>query len=128
MSSTVFDSLLFRDMFGTPAMRDVFSDTAYLERVVEVEVALAQAQSRLGLVPQDAADAIAALCHPAGLDHERLRRDTDNVGYPILPIVTQLAEQCGDAGGRRPGLPVVSAETWVRATSATSTRLRPVSI
>jgi 3-carboxy-cis,cis-muconate cycloisomerase len=80
-------------------MRDVFSDTAYMERVVEVEVALAQAESRLGLVPQDAAHAIATCCDPARLDHERLRRDTDNVGYPILPIVTQLAEQCGDAGG-----------------------------
>jgi 3-carboxy-cis,cis-muconate cycloisomerase len=92
MNSTVFDSLLFRDMFGTPAMREVFGDTAHLERVVQVEVALARVQARLGLVPQDAADAIAAACDPARLDHERLRRDTDNVGYPVLPVVTQLAE------------------------------------
>ncbi|MDQ0809476.1 3-carboxy-cis,cis-muconate cycloisomerase [Streptomyces sp. B3I7] len=99
MSSTVFDSLLFRDMFGTPAMRDVFSDAAYVKRITQVEVALARVQARLGFVPQDAADAIAALCDPTRLDHERLRRDTDNVGYPILPVVTQLAEQCGAAGG-----------------------------
>ena len=27
-ASTVIDSALFRDAFGTPAMREVFSDTA----------------------------------------------------------------------------------------------------
>ncbi|WP_369225686.1 adenylosuccinate lyase family protein [Streptomyces sp. R39] len=98
-SSTVFDSLLFRDMFGTPEMRAVFSDETYVETVVRVEVALAQAQARVGIIPQAAADAIATLCDPAQLDRDQLRHETDNVGYPILPIVTQLAAQCGDSGG-----------------------------
>ncbi|GGP08317.1 adenylosuccinate lyase family protein [Nonomuraea glycinis] len=97
--STVFDSMLFGDMFGTPEMRAVFGDEAYLSTVVRVEVALARTQARVGIIPQSAAAAIAARCDPARLDRERLRRDTANVGYPILPIVTQLAEQCGDAGG-----------------------------
>ncbi|MEJ8662243.1 class-II fumarase/aspartase family protein [Streptomyces sp. MS1.AVA.4] len=91
--------MLFRDMFGTPGMRGVFSDETYVETVVRVEVALAQAQARVGIIPQAAADTIATLCDPAQLDREQLRHDTDNVGYPILPIVTQLAAQCGDAGG-----------------------------
>ncbi|WP_406633221.1 adenylosuccinate lyase family protein [Amycolatopsis sp. WGS_07] len=99
MSSTVFDSFLFRDLFGTPEMRAIFNDDAYLNTVVRVEVELARAQARVGVIPAWAADAIAASCAHARLDRERLRRDTDNVGYPILPIVTQLAEQCGDAGG-----------------------------
>lgn len=96
---TVFDSPLFQDMFGTPAMRDVFSETTYLETLVRVEVALARAQARVGVGPSDAADTIAARCDPARLDRERLRRDTAVVGYPVLPLVTQLAEQCGEAGG-----------------------------
>ncbi|AXK36718.1 adenylosuccinate lyase family protein [Streptomyces armeniacus] len=99
MSSTVFDSALFRNMYGTPHMRAVFSDDTYLETIVRVETALARAQAGVGIIPQDAAAAIAARCDPARLDRERLRRDTDNVGYPVLPVVTQLAEQCGDAGG-----------------------------
>ena len=80
-------------------MRAVFSDHAYVETVVRVEVALARAQARIGVIPGDAARAIAASCDAARLDRERLRRDTDTVGYPILPIITQLAEQCGDAAG-----------------------------
>jgi 3-carboxy-cis,cis-muconate cycloisomerase len=99
MSSTVFDSALFRNMYGTPQMRTAFSDDTYLETIVRVETALARAQARVGIIPQSAADTIAARCDPAQLDRERLRRDTDNVGYPILPVVIQLAEQCGDAGG-----------------------------
>ena len=39
-SSTVIDSILFRDAFGTAAMREVFSDRALIDRYVEVEVAL----------------------------------------------------------------------------------------
>jgi len=45
-STTVLDSLLFRDAFGTPAMREIFSDVASVSRYVEVEVALARAQAR----------------------------------------------------------------------------------
>ena len=47
-SSTVIDSILFRDAFGTQAMRDVFSDRTLISRYIEVEVALARAQGRCG--------------------------------------------------------------------------------
>lgn len=55
-----------RDLFGIPAMRDVFGETAYLGTLVRVEVALARARARVGVVPPDAADAIAARCDPPG--------------------------------------------------------------
>ncbi|WP_439655960.1 3-carboxy-cis,cis-muconate cycloisomerase [Lentzea sp. HUAS TT2] len=98
-SSTVFDSFLFRDMFGTPAMREVFNDQSFVDAVVRTEVALATAQARIGVIPREPAEKIAASCDSSLLDLERLRVDTENVGYPVLPIVTQLAGQCGDAGG-----------------------------
>ena len=46
MPSTVFDSAIFRDAFGSPAMRAVFSDDAAVARYVEVEVALAAAEGQ----------------------------------------------------------------------------------
>lgn len=98
MPATVLDSALFRDAFGTPAMRGVFEDRALLARYTEVEVALARAQGRLGVIPAAAAQAIAARCDPGKLDLERLKRETEVVGYPILPLVRQLADQCGEAG------------------------------
>src|ERR1700730_8072346 len=97
-ATTVFDSLLFRDAFGTERMRAVFSDIALLTRYTEVEIALAQAEARCGVIPPEAADEIARRCNVAALDFDLLRRETDNVGCPILPLVHQLARQCGEAG------------------------------
>ncbi|WNF00233.1 adenylosuccinate lyase family protein [Streptomyces luomodiensis] len=98
MSSTVFDSLLFRDMFGTPAMREIFSDTAYVQRVIDTETALARSQAEVGIIPVEAAEDITAKAGLDGLDLERLRTETEIVGYPVLPVVRQVADQCGDAG------------------------------
>ncbi len=97
-STTVLDSILFRDAFGTAAMRDVFSDRSLIARYVEVEVALARAEARVGVIPQDAADTIAARANAETLDADKLREETDLVGYPILPVVHQLVKQCGEAG------------------------------
>lgn len=97
-SSTALDSILFRDAFGTQAMRDVFSDRQLIARYIEVEVALAQAEARCGVIPQDAADTIARESTLERIDFDHMRHETDIVGYPILPLVHQLVAMCGDAG------------------------------
>ena len=99
MGSTVFDSVLFRDMFGTAEMRAVFSDEALVGRYIEAEVALARAQARLGVVPKDAAQAIEAAAKSITIDYDELRHETEIVGYPILPLVHQLSAAAGEAGG-----------------------------
>ena len=58
-STTVLDSILFRDAFGTPAMREVFSDFSLITRYAEVEIALARAEARCGVIPAQAAEEIA---------------------------------------------------------------------
>jgi 3-carboxy-cis,cis-muconate cycloisomerase len=98
MPSTVFDSDLFRDAFGSEAMRAVFLDRALVARYVEVEVALAKVQGALGLIPADAAKTIAAKADAAIIDLAHLKKETDLVGYPIIGIVHALQKQCGDAG------------------------------
>lgn len=98
MASTVFDSILFRDAFGTAPMRAVFDDRTLIAKYIEVEVALARAEARCGVIPAEAADAIAAHCSIDQLDFDLLRDETDIVGYPILPLVHQLVKMCGEAG------------------------------
>ena len=98
MGSTVFDSILFRDMFGTAEMRAVFADEALVGRYLEVEVALARTQARMGVVPAEAAAAIESASRTIRVDIEKLRRETEIVGYPILPLVHQLSEAAGEAG------------------------------
>ena len=99
MPSTVIDSVLFRDSFGTPRMREVFDDRNLIVKYVEVEVALARAEARCGVIPASAADEIAARSRVDALDFDLLRHETEIVGYPILPLVHQLSKMCGEAGG-----------------------------
>jgi len=98
MPSTVIDSLMFRDMFGTAAMRAVFSDEVLVQRYLEVEVALAQAEAATGVIPAHAAEAITAAARTIQIDFDRLRHETEITGYPIIAIVHQLAEAAGEAG------------------------------
>jgi 3-carboxy-cis,cis-muconate cycloisomerase len=74
-STTVLDSILFRDAFGTAAMREVFSDHALIARYAEVEVALAKAEARCGVIPGDAARQIAERADAAALDLEAWRQE-----------------------------------------------------
>jgi 3-carboxy-cis,cis-muconate cycloisomerase len=98
MPSTPFDSAIFRDAFGAPAMRAVFSDEAAVRRWVEVEVALAAAEARAGVIPAEAVEAIRAAARPEAIDLAKLKVETDLVGYPIVGVVHQLARQAGEAG------------------------------
>src|ERR1043166_4909261 len=97
-STTVFDSLLFRDAFGTERMRAVFSDLALVERSTEVEIALARAAARCGGTPAGPANETTRRCAAAAPDLKLPPRQPDNLDYPSLPLVHQLAKQCGEAG------------------------------
>ncbi|KAF1018296.1 MAG: 3-carboxy-cis,cis-muconate cycloisomerase [Paracidovorax wautersii] len=97
-ASTVIDSILFRDAFGTAAMRELFSDRALIQRYIDAEVALARAEARVGVIPKEAAEAIARESRLDRIDLDHMRHETDIVGYPILPLVHQLVEMCGEAG------------------------------
>ena len=99
MASTVLDSILFRDSFGTPQMRAVFDDRELIRKYVQVEVALAKAEARCGVIPEAAAKDIAERCNADTLDFDLLRQETEIVGYPILPLVHQIAKQAGASGG-----------------------------
>lgn len=99
MAISLLDSKIFKDMFGTSQMRAVFDDDATLARYVEVEVALARVQGKLGIIPESAAAQIEQRADARKLDMQRMQHDTENVGYPILPLVHQISDMCGDAGG-----------------------------
>lgn len=96
----LIDSALFKDMFGTEPMRRIFSDEGLLQRYLDIEIALARAQARLGMIPTEAADQIARKAKIDNLDMAELKKQTELVGRAILPLVQQLANACeGSAGG-----------------------------
>ena len=98
MASTVLDSEIFADIFGTPEMRTIFSDENTVACYVRAEVALAVAQGRVGVIPREHADVIAAKAPQVVLDRTELKKEAENVGYPILGLVRQLSAALGEAG------------------------------
>ena len=98
MPSTLIDSKIYKDLFGTEAMRDIFSDDSYIDRCVRVEAALAKVQGNIGVIPKDAAKTIVKMATPKAIDRKALKDDMEIVGRVIAPIVKQLTAACGDQG------------------------------
>lgn len=94
MAISVIDSDLFKDSFGTSAMREIFDEKATLQRYLDVEAALARVQARLNIIPAEAAAEITAKAHLELMDLASIKNQTEIVGYPILPLVRQLGAAC----------------------------------
>jgi 3-carboxy-cis,cis-muconate cycloisomerase len=99
MTATALDSAIFRDIFSTAEMRQVFSDEARTAYYLEIEAALAKAQARLGIIPEKAAQEIVRQCRIENIDLARLKQQTERIGYPILGVVQQIVGLCADGLG-----------------------------
>lgn len=94
MPATLFDSAYYGDQFCTAAMRAVFSDEGRFGSWLAFEAALARAQARCGVIPQAAAEAIAAAARLDNLDPAAMKAQYDKVGFAIVPLVRQLSAAC----------------------------------
>lgn len=98
-SATPFASRHLADLFSTPAMRAVFDEQRTLQGMLDVEVALARVQARAGLIPAEAADAIANAADARALDLDELAAGTLRAGLPIVNLVEQFIRLTGPAYG-----------------------------
>ncbi len=99
MSISALDSTIFRDLFGSQEMRNVFEERALISRYLEVEKAIAKVQAELGIIPKEAADAICQYTKLEHLDLDRYAEDVKRIGFPIAPLIKQLAEVIPDGWG-----------------------------
>ncbi|MCB1739088.1 MAG: adenylosuccinate lyase family protein [Gammaproteobacteria bacterium] len=94
MPISLIDSAYYQDLFGSASMRALFSDEARFQAWLDTEAALARAQASLGMIPQTAAEEITRQARVANLDLGAMRAEFDKVGFPIVPLVHQLARSC----------------------------------
>jgi 3-carboxy-cis,cis-muconate cycloisomerase len=92
------DSPIYGTLYGSDAMRAVFDERAFLQRMLDVEAALARVQAGLGIIPGDAAQAITAAARVEVLDMAELAASLRNVGYPVVGLVKGLSRAAGEAG------------------------------
>jgi 3-carboxy-cis,cis-muconate cycloisomerase len=80
-------------------MREIWSDTYRTQKYLDWEAALARAEAKVRLIPQEAADEITRVCKVQNIDFEAYAKETLTIGYPVLGLVHQIAHLCrGDAG------------------------------
>jgi 3-carboxy-cis,cis-muconate cycloisomerase len=99
MGAYVIDSELFRDQFSTPETRDIFSDLRTVQAWLDVEVALADAEAELGIIPEEAANAIRDAGDAELFDLAEMKREMDKTAHPIVPLVRMIAAKCPDGLG-----------------------------
>jgi len=90
----------FAPLFVPERLLDAVSDRAWLEAMLQVENALASAEVAAGIVPAEAATAIADSCRPELFDIEALAREGRSVGNPAEPLVRALRERVGGEAAR----------------------------
>ncbi len=88
----------FGPLFVPEQLLDAVSARAWLQAMLDVESALARAEAAAGVVPADAAAAIADGCRAELYDFGRLLEQGRAIGNPVEPLVRALREEVGDDG------------------------------
>ena len=94
--TTVIDSHIFGNVFSTPEITAIWSDRQRTDYYLQFEVGLAKAQARLGIIPLKAADEIVKHCKLDNIDFDELKRKTELIGYPVLPMVQQIVAKINE--------------------------------
>jgi 3-carboxy-cis,cis-muconate cycloisomerase len=82
---------LLSALYHDEPMLEIWSPEATVADWLRVESELARAQAEAGLLTREDAEAIAAACRPELIDLDLLWEGARTVGYPILPLVRQIA-------------------------------------
>ena len=94
------DSPIFGTLYGSDAMRAIWDERQFLQRMLDVEAALSRVQARLGLIPAAAAAAITEAAKVENLQTIELADSVRNVGYPVVGLVRGLSRAAGPDAGR----------------------------
>ena len=99
MPSGVFDSTLLKHLWGTDELRAIFNDETRVQKWYDYEAALALSQAELGIIPQEAAQEIAANAHVGNVDLEAIAHEIRRTKHPLVAALRALQGICaGDHG------------------------------
>ena len=84
--------------YGTPEMRKVFEEENYIQRMLDVEAALAWAQSEVGEIPREAAKKIMEMASTKFVKVNRIKEIEKEIKHDVMSLVRAFAEVCGSSG------------------------------
>ena len=93
------DELPTAARIADPGIRALYRLENRWQAWLDVEAALAEAQAELGIIPPDAADAIARAARLQLLDRARIDEGFARTGHTIVPLVWELSRIVGEPHG-----------------------------
>src|SRR3989442_3512139 len=93
--TTALDSDIFAPLFSDEEIVKLLDDHAQVRALVGVEVALARAEGRLGVIPSSTAEQISKAASAKRIDIATLIKGTARSGFPIIALVQELRRLVG---------------------------------
>jgi adenylosuccinate lyase len=96
MGTRLSDSALYAHLWGTAELETVFGEEARLQTWLDILVALAHCQGRLGIIPPEAAHHVAAHARVELLDLAAVASETRKAGHSTLGLIKALEGVAGE--------------------------------
>ena len=84
--------------YGTPEMLKIFDEETRVQKLLDVEAALALAHAEVGNIPKKDAEKIAAMASTKYVKVERVKEIEKEIKHDIASLVRALSEVCGPSG------------------------------
>jgi len=84
--------------YGTPEMLEVFEEENWVQRMLDVEAALAWAHGEVGDIPKEDAEKIVEMASTNYVRVSRIKEIESEIRHDIMALVRALAEACGSSG------------------------------
>jgi adenylosuccinate lyase len=84
--------------YGTPEMLKIFEEEARVQKLLDVEAALAYAHAQVGNIPKADAKKIAEMASTKYVKVERVKAIEKEIKHDIASLVRALSEVCGSSG------------------------------
>lgn len=86
------------ERYGSPEMRRIFDEENRLQKMLEVEAALAWAHSQVGNIPKEDAQKIVTKASTKYVKLKRVKEIENEIRHDVMALVRALAEVCGPSG------------------------------
>jgi len=84
--------------YGTPEMLKIFDEETRVQKLLDVEAALALAHAEVGNIPRKDAEKIASMASTIYVKVERVKAIEKEIKHDIASLVRALSEVCGSSG------------------------------
>lgn len=98
MSSHVVDLKMLQNNFSTEEMRNIWNDENRLQKILDVEAALALAESELGVIPKEAGEVIANAANIKYFDIPDIAEQAVKLKHSLMATIEKLQSLAGDYG------------------------------